>query len=85
MSTADLKNVPKARGKKPKLLILCCDISLRNELAIGHETGDVTLWKIDVINERCTFLAIVNLDYCAIKQVEFNSAVTLLRSGRDKT
>lgn len=48
MSTQDIKNLPKIRGKKPKMQIYCCDISIRNELAIGHETGDVSLWKLDL-------------------------------------
>ena len=66
MNTNELKHFAKVRGKKPKM-ILCCDISIRNELAIGHESGDVSLWKLDLIKHSYHFLALINIDNLPIK------------------
>lgn len=52
----------KVRGKKPKLYIYCCDINFRNEMALGHETGHVSLWRLDLKSKRCQFIVILAID-----------------------
>lgn len=83
MSTNELKHFAKVKGsnKKPKI-ILCCDISIRNELAIGHENGEVSLWKLDVIAHSYQFLALINVDVIEVKQIEFNTLACMLAKSR---
>ena len=66
------------RGKKPKL-IHCCDISLRNELAVGHEQGDISLWKLDFEQKAFHLLTVLRVDTVLIKQIEFSPLATLVR------
>ena len=54
------------RGKKPKN-IHCCDISLRNELAVGHETGDISIWKLDLDAKVFELLQILKIDSNIVK------------------
>ena len=81
MTTNELKNFAKVRNKKPKM-ILCCDISIRNELAIGHESGDISLWKLDITGYGYNFLALLNIDSMPIKQIEFNTLASKLSNHR---
>ena len=81
MSTNELKHFTKVRNNKKPKTILCCDISIRNELAIGHESGDVSLWKLDIVAHSYHFLALINVDSIPIKQIEYNTLACKLDMG----